>query len=290
MRIYNFKLDKNKMKRFFQWIYKLILWIVWDFSGIRFIWGKIYTPIDKETVKRKPITFFLWIFGIYIALFGVSSQRYENRIDIIENRANSIFSQMSTPFYKKALSRIPRVQKMPCPIKPDILHPISVFQSLFKNTTYTEMVELFKETIENWKDSLSYVNLCEIDLSKTDLYNSNFYGAYVGWANFTYAMLSGANFIGANLSGSDFRGAKLAGANLNNAILCGANLREAYLPGINITGANFAEADLRGIIIFGSAVEELSKVKTLYLAKIDPSILEEIKTKYPHLLEQPSDY
>ena len=116
-------------------------------------------PIDEKTGKQQPIRFFLWFVGIYVALFGIASQRYENRVDIIENRINSIFTQLSTPLYKKALGRIGETQNMPCPLKPDIKNPLTVYQSLFKETVYFEGVNLLKATVENWGDSLSGAHL-----------------------------------------------------------------------------------------------------------------------------------
>ena len=69
------------------------LWILADFFGLRAIWFKISPPYENDTKLKKPSTFIFWIIGIYVAFIGVASQRYENRIDIIENRANTIFAQ-----------------------------------------------------------------------------------------------------------------------------------------------------------------------------------------------------
>ena len=110
-------------------VFSAAKWFVWDFSGIRAISKRLITPKDPDTGKRMPVTLFLWIVGIYVALFGVASQRYENRVDIIENRMNAIFTQLATPIYKKALNKISHVQWMPCPQRPDIKSPASIFPS-----------------------------------------------------------------------------------------------------------------------------------------------------------------
>ncbi len=109
------------------------------YSGGQAIWEKMKPPV-KPTVP-KPATFPLWILGIYVALFGIASQRYENRVDIIENRSNAIFAQLATSASTKALSRVPRVQRMPCPVKPEIFNPYSVIQSLFVESRYPAIVE-----------------------------------------------------------------------------------------------------------------------------------------------------
>ena len=166
-----------KVTKIYFWISKGIWYFVkflWDFLGFRFIFQKVNPPIDSDTVKRKPRTIMIWIIGIYVAFFGIASQRYENRIDIIENRANAIFTQLSTPIYKAALSRIPRVQRMGCPVKPEIKKPYTVWRSLFSaDTVYLEIVEQLKETVETWKDSLREVRLLNADLSFTNLNGSN---------------------------------------------------------------------------------------------------------------------
>jgi hypothetical protein len=244
-----------------------ILWLVWDFSGLRFIWEKIIPPdpYDPKTNKRKPATFFLWAVGIYITFFVITSQRYENRIDIIENRANSIFTQLGTPNYKKALGRIPRVQNMPCPIKPEIPHPATVFKSLFQNTTYTEIVELLKETVENWKDSLTGV-----DLSFAQLQRANLRGAQLDSANLWKANLQEAVLWEANL-----QGAELFGTNLQRAGLLGVDLQGADLLGVDLTHAK------------NLTISQLSKTKSLYNTKLDPVLLDSIKTMYPELRKEP---
>lgn len=78
-----------------------------------------------------------------------------------------------------------------------------------------------------------------------------------------------------NLSRANLKGAYLEGANLG-----GANLREAYLEGADLTGA-----DLRGAK--GLTIKELSKVKTLLGIKLDSELMEQIKEKHPHLIEEP---
>ncbi len=98
-------------------ILKAMKWFFWELMGTRSIWEKIKPPVNPVT---KPATIALWVVGIYVAFFGVASQRYENRIDIIENRANAIFTQLGTLNVKKVLSRIPVIKNkdlaFPCKV------------------------------------------------------------------------------------------------------------------------------------------------------------------------------
>ena len=54
-----------------------------------------------------------------------------------------------------------------------------------------------------------------------------------------------------------------------------ANLQRAILLGANLWG------------VHGLTIEQLSKVKSLYDAKLDPVLMAQVKEKYPHLLEGP---
>ena len=215
------------MKKFWN-ITKSFFFFIYTFSGIRHLWENIIRPIDKETKKWKPSTFIIWIIGLYVALFGIASQRYENRADIVEIRINSVFRQLSTPQYKRAFSRIAETQHLACPLKPDIENPVTVYQSLLKDTVYFEGVNLLKETVEHWSDSLRRADLSGADLSHADL--------------------RGAILSGANLSGADLRKANLTGANLTRANLYKASLTDADLTGANLTGANLTGGVKSGYI------------------------------------------
>ena len=181
---------------------KIIIWFLWDFSCLRFAWEKLRpAPDNRPPDYRPPSTLLIWasgIFGIYLAVFGVALQRYDNRVNQIENRANAIFMQLATDAKKSAINRIVETQKMKCPPMPDI-NPFSIYLSLSSEDVYPPIVDLLKKTVEDWKDSLSGAKL---------------------W---------GADLRGANLWGADLSGAILWGADLRGANLRGANLTEAKL-------------------------------------------------------------
>ena len=267
-------------------IYGFIKWVIWDFSCLRFIWSKILPPTSESEGGRRPSTFLIWVVGTYVAFFGVASQRYENRIDMIENRANTIFTQLASPAFKSALSRISTVQKMPCPYKPHLLDPSSIFHSLFgSGQEYSEMVLLLKEAVENWKHSLDAVNLTG--------------------ANLQEAQLDKANLNGALLIGSNLRNANLENADLRNANIIGADVEGAYLKNVNLMGINRSlgppETDDRGGRFFTRAerkvnalaikdydvVDQLSKVYSLYGAKLDPEIKDRLIKLDPRLFRSP---
>ena len=256
---------------------------------------------------------FGWVFGIYLAATGVATARYENRVDIIENRANTIFRQLSTSNWKKAFSRMARVQHMACPRRPDLRWPKSVLSSLFgRDTVHVEIVDLLRETVETWKDSLAESDLNGVDLFRASLFGASFFGADLTGADLTGADLTGADLTGANLieadlieadlieadlrradlreadlSGADLSGADLgwadlrradlreadlSGADLSGADLGWADLREAYLGMVDLSGADLTWADLRGTDL--RHVRNLTLVKLLSARDPDNAILD----------------
>jgi uncharacterized protein YjbI with pentapeptide repeats len=265
--------------------YSFIKW-VFHYLGFEFIYRK-FNPSKKSGAFPTGV---IWLIGIYVAFFGVASQRYENRVDIIENRANSIFAQLATHVYKKALSRIPTVQNMGCPEKPELFNPLSVFRSLFKEMKYQELMILLKETLEDWKEELNGVKLN----------NANLQGANLQGANLQGANLQGANLKGAKLFGADLSGANLAATKMalkpnspfltltpggsyvvyvvdhinsrtypyiddhNLYLLLGADLRELKsYGGVSLHGANLNGTNFRKAFLFGANLQEA------YLQKAD---------------------
>ena len=88
---------------------------------------------------------------------------------------------------------------------------------------------------------------------------------------------------GATLWGTNLEGAVLIGANLDGADF-GGNMRPLF------ESANLERANLRRARLAGArnlTVEQLSTVKSLQNAHLDPPLREQIKQQYPHLLEQP---
>jgi len=65
------------------------------------------------------------------------------------------------------------------------------------------------------------------------------------------------------------------------------------LKKVDIQETDHYEADIREFYclrgVKNLTIEQLSRVKSLYKAKLDPEIEEQIKEKYPHLLEKPKN-
>lgn len=100
------------------------------------------------------------------------------------------------------------------------------------------------ESWNSWREEHSDV--------RPDLAGANLASVNLGNANLTYTNLGGADLTGAYLRNADLRGANLIGAYLYGGNLRGANLNGAYLVAGDLfftdhSGANFSDANLRGV-------------------------------------------
>jgi uncharacterized protein YjbI with pentapeptide repeats len=137
---------------------------------------------------------------------------------------------------------------------------------------------------------LSWANLQEADLwdanlQEADLRRANLQEANLSEANLQESDLSWANLQEANLSEANLQEADLGGADLQEASLFEANLQEADLSWADLQEASLFEANLQGAKDL--TIGQLSKVKTLYKAQLDPELMGILKKDYPHLFEEP---
>lgn len=144
---------------------------------------------------------------------------------------------------------------------------------------------------------LGWADLRNINLAGANLQWTDFYGSGLQWANFERAILEEVIFEDANLKRTNFQGAKLGSANFKKASLIEAIFVEADLSGADfieadLQGANFERAILGGVNLKGAkhlTVDQLSKAKTLYNAKLDPELEKPLREKYPALFEKPDE-
>lgn len=130
--------------------------------------------------------------------------------------------------------------------------------------------------------NFSSSSLIETNMENTRLNQTNFENANLNQAMLKGSYASGANFKDAFLIKAQFENSFLIKANFKNAFLMEANLSGSYLMGADFENASLYKADLRGVK--GLTIEQLTKAKTLYLAKFDDEILEEIKITLPDLV------
>jgi len=145
---------------------------------------------------------------------------------------------------------------------------------------------------------LRYADMFRAFLPKSILRNANLKGARLRKANLQIADIRGAqlqksDLRAANLKGADLREAKLMKAVLAEAQLQNANLGLAFLQGADLNRAGFRNTDFRCTNLVGVKnlnVDSLAEAKTLYKAKMDTGIYNQILKRWPHLLEKPREH
>ncbi len=145
------------------------------------------------------------------------------------------------------------------------------------NLSYVKLIEANMNNV-----NASNSNLIECDLQMARLNRTNFENSNLNQANFEGAFASGTNFKDAYMIKANLRRAFLIKADFKNAFLMEASLNGANLTGANLDNANLYKADLRNTV--GLTIEQLSKVRTLYLASFDKPLQEELQVKHPDLL------
>jgi hypothetical protein len=138
--------------------------------------------------------------------------------------------------------------------------------------------------------NLNGTYLWGVDLKHAHIEGAHLMGAYLGKAilyraHLEEALLVNAHREGAHLEEAHLERAALIYAHLEGADLSGADLRGACFSGANLDGVNLQAACLQGATVL--SVEQLCTVKSLYMAQLDPLLLEQIQQQYPHLLDRP---
>ena len=112
------------MKRVICWIY--------EYFGIRFIVLKFKGKPANDPNFKEPPSGVLWLLGIHIAAFGISSQQYTRAIDTekILTANYEVPESVRDNEYCNAMNRYEHFVTL-APVKPSLYNPITNFRSLF---------------------------------------------------------------------------------------------------------------------------------------------------------------
>ena len=139
------------------------------------------------------------------------------------------------------------------------------------------------------QSNLNRVNFQQANLIRTNLKKSNLCQANIGMANLFRANLERAQIIGSILTNSNLTETNLKNSNCRGTDFDGAILVKANLQGADFLSTFFEEAVLRGANLKGVknlTIEQLQGAKTLYQAKLDPELMEQVKKSCPFLLRE----
>jgi energy-coupling factor transporter ATP-binding protein EcfA2 len=147
------------------------------------------------------------------------------------------------------------------------------------------------------KEDLRHADIYQAFVVKANLRNAEMRGARLRESDFRNADLRGANLTDADLRQGNFHRADFRETTLTDVDLGDANLQEAQLGFADFRGANFsntklAGADLRCAVLCdvqNLSIEDLKSVKTLYRAKLDDGVQQQIELSHPELFTPPPD-
>jgi Uncharacterized low-complexity proteins len=245
------------------------------FAGLIFAWGNLTTAREGQITERFTRAvdqlgnekLEIRLGGIY-ALERIANESDKDYWQIMEIltayvRNNSSFEvarkknvaalAMDIQVEESTKSKAPKSRKMPIDIQ--------AILNVIKRRKYSYLIG--RPTL---------LNLNNTDLQMADLGKANLEMFFIQNANLKLAFLVGANL----------KRAILGGTNLQLALLLRADFQGAKLDGADLTGANLEGAK-------NLTIDQLSKVKTLYNAKLDEELLIPLKEKYPTLFEKPKE-
>ena len=147
------------------------------------------------------------------------------------------------------------------------------------------------------KADLRYADVYQAFVVKANLRNSELHGARLRESDFRNADLRGANLTRADLRQGNFHRADFREAILEEVNLGDADLRDAQLGFAVFKGADFNDAKLSGVDlrcadlrdVKNLSIEDLKTVKTLYRAKMDIDVQQQLQRINKGLFTKPLD-
>ena len=153
------------------------------------------------------------------------------------------------------------------------------------NMRYSKLTNADLSNSELMDTDLTGADLSNAKLASANLFDTIFESANLRSANLSNAVLRSARLRSADLSNGNLSNSNMKLANLSNANLSNSNLNNANLSKSNLSNSDLSNADLRSVK--GLTIKQISAVKSLHGAKIDPELLEQVKGKYIYLLRKP---
>jgi len=246
---------------------------IYDVSGLRLIWFKIRPP--EGEFKRRPSSFLFWVIGLYVAFYGLASQRYMEQLARVEYEFNLSVAQLSTKGRKAALTRLAQIQRKEIPIEPQLFGPNNPVLWLHDTETPKKFVTETAAIIVSEKNDLKGANLGAINLSGVSLSRAHMELVKMRGADLRKAYLKGTDLRGADLEGADFRGADLTGADLRATFLPRTSLKGADLTRAQLSGAMWADESNCNSDSIGKCILDICKgTQQEWEKKIDPGALE----------------
>ena len=222
------------------------LYNLYEYSGARAIKQLIRPPSKKEIEGdnyRSPSTFVLWIVSIYVAIFGLASNRYERAVSTYEMQIASWQNQIATEYRAQACANLKYLQEVTVPKQPSLIQFWNTFLSFLNNEKYQVGQDMLRQTIEAYKANLKNAKLLSTDLSKINFKNANLAKANLSYSDLQSAELTNATMNGSICQKTLFYNATLKYTKINNINFWRANFTQATFFKTQITNSKIIQTD-----------------------------------------------
>jgi len=297
---------KNNRKRFFQVITVIIIvavlsFIIWILPEFLLPSINQISPAEEKVIaiQNEYRQIIAQIIGGAVILYGIYStliriEEIEKNIEIaqegqITDRFTKAIEQLGHENIEVKIGSIYALERISIDSPKDYWSVIEVLSAFIRrassldtiskeNKAYKDIPPQRSIEIQTALNVLARRKMDELELAEDRYLN-------LSLCNLRNAYLGKSNLSRTNLWRSDLSYAYIGKANLQNAYMGKANLQMADFSNANLEGVNFKESDLRKAK--NLTAEQLSKAKTLYLAKLDSKLEKEIRDQFPDLLNNP---
>jgi BTB/POZ domain-containing protein KCTD9 len=227
---------------------------------------------ENILIEAHGMLFDLLIIGILLVWLNKNGEK-QIRIKRFMEEIDDYRHWKSEEASYKIIGNIKRLNK-------DKITQIELYNTYLKNANlnYVDLTGSNMNYVVLDEGSLINAMLNKVRLNQASLKN-----AKLNKTEMKSAFLGGANCEGASMIKCDLENAQLIKTNLRAAFMMDANLKGAMVAGADFTNANLMKADLRGVQ--GLTSEQLSSVRSLAKALLDPELEVEMKENHPHLFD-----
>ncbi|MEQ9300553.1 MAG: hypothetical protein RIF33_18415 [Cyclobacteriaceae bacterium] len=101
----------------------------------------IRKPSPEEYNDREPSQIVFWVIGIYVGLFGIADQRYQNNLNVLLSIYSVYVDQLGDKVQTEILQSFINLQEREIPTKVEFTDPISIIKSFYTETPNEEIVD-----------------------------------------------------------------------------------------------------------------------------------------------------
>lgn len=214
--------------------------------------------------------FCVTIFGIYYSIYSHADNIYTDELSRLEKKIDWVIVQLDKSNNDSVWSKLPYIQNIHIPVKPDLFSPYSIYLSLFGQEELSgEHIYRINEIVQQNRDKLTGLTFQGLILGKQvkvtnnyieeDHYNKkypepNFYLDFTdsNFSNtrFKKSIVSQLNFTNSNFQNSEYDDVIIVSSRFTNSNFSNTRINKSYFKNIILTDTEF-----NGSIMLNSSFE-----------------------------------